>query len=68
MAKLHCSHLCMLGERSEGATIQLTARGARPKPLESHHWSVPPQSCMHGPRGPFCAAASERPPVTTHHL
>lgn len=68
MAQFHGSHLCTLGERSEGATIQLTTCGACPKPCESQHWCVPPQSCMHGPRGPHCAAASERPPVTTHHL
>lgn len=54
------------GERSEGATIQLTTCGVCPKLSESQ--CVPPQSCMHKPRGPCCAAASERPPVTTRHL
>lgn len=33
MAELQRSHLCTLGERSEGATIQLTTCGATPKPL-----------------------------------
>lgn len=68
MAQLHGSHLCTLGERSEGAAIQLTTGGVDPKPLERQRWSIPPQSCMLRPRGPRCAAASERPPVTTRHL
>lgn len=68
MAQLHGSHLCTLGERSEGAAIQLTTGGVGPKPSERQRWSIPPQSCMLRPRGPRCAAASERPPVTTRHL
>lgn len=51
------------GEWSEGATIQLTTCGVCPKLSESQ--CVPPQSYMHKPRGPCCAAASERPPC--HH-
>lgn len=34
-------------------------------PCESQRWCLLPQSCMHRPGGPRCAAASQRPPVTT---
>lgn len=39
-APLSGSPLYLLVERSEGATIQLTTCGARPKPCESQRWCV----------------------------
>lgn len=39
-APLSRSPLYLLVERSEGATIQLTTCGARPKPCESQRWCV----------------------------
>lgn len=74
LAPLHWNHLCVLGERSEGATMQLTARGLAPKALgEPALVCAPPQSCMLRPRGlgrrgPHGAAASQGPAVTTRRL
>lgn len=48
-----------MGERSEGATIQLTTCGVGPKACKSQHWCVSSQSCMQRPRRPRCAAASQ---------
>lgn len=51
MTQLHCSHLCTLGERSEGATTQLTARGACPKPSRARAAPLHRGAACSGPGG-----------------